>query len=434
MNLQDVRSGSAISPDLTDVIAKYAARFHAALGGDHVVVSPLGAYLLLAAVAPAARGAVREDLERALGCPADVAGRFLADLLAEPHPAVASAIAIWTASEITTPALDLWRDSLPQGVERGQVPNQVDADEWVKQATGGLITKFPLAISPLADVLMASALATKATWKEAFSDAPAGSLGETPWAREVQRVLVDFDPANGLIVWTESAGLVGALISRAMEDLIVVSVIAEPQVTPAEVIAAAHEVAAWACKRPTGAIRRSLFDMPLESGHAWEIREFEIETDVEGEHRENTLVYLPAWKATSPAIDLQFDPAFGFGTGGAALKDLLDAKERDGGAQTVQGTVAKFDRCGFGAASVSAHASLGEAEFERPSRTGLAREVIIRFSRPFAVVAATLSRSASPHPWHGVPVYSAWVTTPSEPEPWKSIFVIEDDPELGPEN
>ena len=99
---------------LTDAVSDYAVRLHSALGADHVAASPLGAYLLLAAVAPAATGQVRAEPEHTLGRMADEAAGFLSALLASLHPAVATAIAIWNDPQCVSEALDRWRRALPK--------------------------------------------------------------------------------------------------------------------------------------------------------------------------------------------------------------------------------------------------------------------------------------------------------------------------------
>jgi hypothetical protein len=408
-------ASASVTNDPIDAVSKYAVRFHQALGSGHVAASPLGAYLLLAAAAPAAGGATREELERVLGCPVDVARRFLADLLADPHPAISGGFAIWDRVQVPTPAFKSWRGSLPSGVHSGPVPEQEAANQWVNQETRGLITDFPVLIHPLSAILLASALATNARWKKPFLDVPATELGATPWASDVSRVLMDAS-GDGAIVWTESAGLVGALISRGTDGLTVFSVLADPTAAPATVVAAAHEIAAWACERPTGAVPHSLFDLPLGLGHAWEIVESEVDTGVNGERVEVVRAFLPAWEAHSPATDLMANPAFGFQAAGDAMRELLDPMERGDAPQAAQSTMARFDRDGFSAASASALDVPGLG-FTLPRGRGVKRVATIRFSRPFAVVAVTESPHPWPQRWHGVPVFSAWVTKPSEFEP-----------------
>ena len=329
--------------------------------------------------------------------------------------AIFGRLAVWDLVKVPAPAFDAWRISLPPGVESGPVPDQEAANEWANKATLGMVSEFPLTIDPRTIILLASALTTMSRWKDPLWDAPAAELGETPWASEVNQVLKDW----GEIVWTESAGLVGALVSRANDGLVVVSVIGDPTAAPATIIAAAHEVAAWACERATNATPRSLFDLPLGIGHAWEIVESEIKSHVDGQRIEVARVFLPAWEAVRPRIELGANRAFGFQAAGAALAAILDPGEQVEGIQAAQSTVARFDRYGFSASSVTAFGEVGSAEDGWPEFRGLMRKATIRFSRPFAVVAVTQSPDGLPHPWHGLPVFSAWVTKPSEPEPEK---------------
>jgi hypothetical protein len=412
--MEESLASPIVSQDAIEALTKYAVRFHEAMGTGHAAASPLGAYLLLAAVAPAARDARRDELERVLGCPVDVAARFLADLLSRPHPVISEGFAVWHDVTVPTPAFDSWRGALPPDIESGPVPDQEAANEWANRLTRGLITEFPVTIPPLTIILLASALATRAKWTSPLWDVPATELGQTSWAAEVNHVLSH----SGQIVWTESAGLVGASIARGEDGLVVVSVIGDPTAAPASIIAAAHEVAAWDCKRPASAAPRSLFELPLGSGHAWEVVESRIMTHAEGDRIEVVRALHPAWEASSPTMDLMANPAFGFEAAGATLLALLNPSER-GLAFAAQRTVARFDRYGFSAASVSVLGVTGSSMGRRPQFAGLRRDATIRFARPFAVVAVTQSPDGRPHPWHGVPVFSAWVTKPSEPEPEK---------------
>src|SRR5687767_6116332 len=96
------------------LVARYASAFNEALAGDaHTVTSPLGAWLLLALVAPAARGVERAELERLLGTGADDARDRAAALLENPHPAVAAALAAWYRREFLRPEFDAWLATLP---------------------------------------------------------------------------------------------------------------------------------------------------------------------------------------------------------------------------------------------------------------------------------------------------------------------------------
>ncbi len=42
------------------------------------------------------------------------------------------------------------------------------------------------------------------------------------------------------------------------------------------------------------------------------------------------------------------------------------------------------------------------------------REVVLRFGHPYAVVAVTTDTPGYSGPWHGLPVFSAWVSEPDD--------------------
>jgi hypothetical protein len=192
------------------------------------------------------------------------------------------------------------------------------------------------------------------------------------------------------------------------------------------VIAAAHEVAARASGRNSTAVPRSLFDLPLGAGHAWEITEDEFETDDPDERLESAEVKLPSWRVTESTTDLLGDPVFGFRAAAAALEARFPRIPQGYEFQAVQGATANFDRNGFSAAAVTAIEGvprMAAGGWDRPRSKGLHRHAEVRFSRPFAVVAVALSPQdgAAPEgtsPWRGVPLFSAWVTQAVETD-WK---------------
>ena len=111
----------------------------------HSVSSPLGAWMILALTAPAARGAVRDELEEILGTNVKRARKALDELLADPPDAIRTAVAMW--------GLEQWPAPLPRAVATGPVPTQAQADAWARDHTDGLITRFPVAVSGMAAVL-----------------------------------------------------------------------------------------------------------------------------------------------------------------------------------------------------------------------------------------------------------------------------------------
>jgi hypothetical protein len=72
--------------------------------------------------------------------------------------------------------------------------------------------------------------------------------------------------------------------------------------------------------------------------------------------------------------------------------------------------MARYSRTGFEAAAATAVAA---ALAMRVPRQGLVRTAELRFGHPYAAVAVT----AGAGPWHGLPVFSAWVADPSDAEP-----------------
>lgn len=389
---------------VADCVTGYAARLHAAIGARHNVASPLGAWLLLALAAPAASGADRDELTEILGCDADTAARAAAALLAAPHPLVASAAAVWTAPKFEgTRGFQHWLAGLPGAVTTGDLPAQRDLDRWARDHTFGLIERFPVGTAE-ACLVLASALATKVSWEQPFQLAPAASLGgASPWARSVSQVLRT--PARAslghqqFIASTPAAGDVIVHMARAAGNLVVVSVAALSGVPADRVLAVAHDLGR---KLVVGApiTRRGLADLPVGAGPLWTIREVTAESD-------SCVAVLPAWSASS-RHGLS-DRMLGF----AAAKRSLVPGSFPWDAQ--QAAMARYTRTGFEAAAATAFAvAMG-------MRTpGPCREAELRFGHPYAVVALTTDSEADGRPhqelsaWHGLPVFSAWVTEPDD--------------------
>lgn len=374
-----------MSDRLPDAIRTYARRLHDAIGDDHHIASPLGAWLVLALAASAARGHDAEQLSEVLGMPTDDAARALLD---DPHPAVAAAAAVWTATAPAGPAAD-WTTSLPATVARGPLPDQAGADAWARDHTFGLIEEFPINMTVVWDCVLTSALATRISWSQPFDTADAGEF-RSAWRDRVTAVLrTPLVEHYCSIVRHPRAG--DLAVHRAYADgLAVTSVIAAPGVASVDVLDAAHQTDALP--------RTSLFDLPLGDGPSWTIAE------INGEDGEEELAaVLPAWSARS-RHDLT-PPELGFAGAAAVLCRLFAAPNWE----AVQAAVARYDRTGFEAAAVTALA-VGLSFGHQP--TGIKRAALLRFDRPYAVVASVTTDH--PEAWHGLPVFSAWVTEPEE--------------------
>jgi len=403
-----------------EAIAAYAARFHGALGPVHGVASPLGAWMLLALAAQAATGDTRAAIEEVLGVSADDALAFVRGLFENPHPAVAAAIALWNDPSIYNEAFGRWHDALPETVERGPMPSHAAADAWVRNATRGAIAKMPV-WDDLSVLVLASALAVDGIWCDPFSSVPSAELGDSAWAREVEQVLSTHD-AGYSIRWTPSAGEVAVHVRPTRSDFIVTSVIAAPDLPFERVIAAAHEVASGSNRVE----RRTLFSLPLGDGHSWTITEQEVDADYADSRTQSGHIVLPAWRAETPSVDLLKHEGFGFRPAVRALESLLPFGPDGYSTRAIQATTAAYDRYGFRASSVTMSTTFEEeAVWIDARRRGLHRHVEVRFARPYAVVAYADGSHGRPHPWRGVPLFSAWITQPSEPEPMKREAIRE---------
>jgi len=377
-------------------VARYAATFHAAVGDRHHVASPLGAWLLLALAAPAATGQLRERLADLLGADIEDARDAAAALLAEPHPAVSSAAATWLRDASTsTGAMGRWLAGLPAQVEVGDMPTQAQADAWASEHTSGLIDVFPLTVTPRTVLILASALATRVSWEVPFDLAPSVELGvRSAWSQRLTQALRSPQTHDAFIATTQTVGDVAVHTATSTDGLAVTSLIASADAEPAAVLAAAHEIA-------LGSVRtRSLFDLPLGDSPLWTVVEGRSDRGNEERHT----AVLPAWSAQS-THELTA-PEFGFAAAAGVLIALLPPGDYQFEAR--QSAVARYSRTGFEAAAVTAIGIRATAMLEP---RGVRRTAILRFGHPYAVVAVAQGGG----PWHGVPVFSAWVTDPEEP-------------------
>jgi hypothetical protein len=346
------------------------------------VASPLGAWLVLALAAPAATGAVRDEVTEVLGTSPEDARDRAAALLADPHPAVASAAAVWRVPQVVAP-LQSWLAGLPGDVEVGGIPTPAAADRWAAEHTLGLIDKFPVTVTPDTILIIASALATRVDWESPFQVVSSAEL-RSPWSDRVAHVLRSV-PSHTAYIAASPVGDVAVHTARSADGLAVTSVIADPAVEPADVLAAAH-----------GPLeKRSLFDLPLGDGPLWTISE------ATGRPGEKHVAVLPTWSAQSE--HKLMSPEFGFPAAAQGLIELLPPGNYS--VDATQAALARYTRTGFEAAAVTVMGMRASLVTE-----GRLRSAILRFGHPYAVVAR-----ASGGAWDGVPVFSAWVVDPEEP-------------------
>ena len=134
---------------------------------------------------------------------------------------------------------------------------------------------------------------------------------------------------------------------------------------------------------------------PLGEGPLWLLREITAASD-------SCTAVLPAWSATSEH-DLT-DPS-------ARLRGRQErARARRGPWQARQAAMARYSRTGFEAAAVTGCCRRGGG-----CGAARKREAQLRFAHPYAVVAVTTDPAAAASgPWHGLPVFSAWVSEPED--------------------
>ncbi len=278
----------------------------------------------------------------------------------------------------------------------GNCPARPGWTQWVREHTFGLIDQFPIQDGSL-DLVFASALATKVSWRVPFELAPAGGLGSASlWARQLSQVLRT-PPGGGhaqYIAVTPDAGDVIVHVASAVGGLLVVSVAAGSDVPAGTVLSAAHQIG---IRHATGSRvdRRDLAEIPVGEGPLWLAREVTAAAD-------SCIALLPAWSATSQH-DLS-DASLGF----PAAKNAIAAVA--GPWQARQSAMARYTRTGFTAAAATA---MAVTLTMRPRATR--REVQLRFGHPYAVVALTTDPGGGTSGlWRGLPVFSAWISNPED--------------------
>jgi hypothetical protein len=401
-------------------LGRYAQRFHGVVGSGHHAASPLAAWLLLALAARAATPARGAELAEVLGVDSGVAADVASGLLDQPHPLVAAGSAVWHRDDVDLTGLAGWRAGLPAATTFGPLPDQAGLDRWAREHTFGLIEAFPIKLSQEVVLALATALATRVSWREPFDVAPAAALGGgSAWASQLTTVLRT--PEEGHISFAARSRHAGDVIVHvastdwrseqgdATAGLHAVSVAADADVHPQRVLAAAYELGPSAALDPRQPARVSLFDLPLGESPLWTIRE----ERVVGYHRERCGAVLPCWSAKSDH-DLAA-PELGFAAVTEILAPMLGVVGDAFRAR--QAAMARYDRYGFEAAAVTGH-----FEIESVPPEVMARVAELRFGHPYAVVAVTSQHVVpagceypEPGPWHGVPVFSAWVSQPEDP-------------------
>jgi hypothetical protein len=307
-------------------LGRYAERLHARAGPGHHVVSPLGAWMVVALCATVAGDEqARGELAGVLGTDPVLAAAFAARLLADPHPLVAAGAGAWVRPARETTRVKQWRAELPAVVDTGDIPSEEEIDRWTAERTFGLIEQFPIELSPDVVCLLATALATRVSWEVPFEVVDAAALGPSRWPA-LRRVLrpPPGDPRHRqYLAGTDRAGPVGAHLTAARGGLLVGSVIAaDPAVPAGDVLAAAEEVVTAEARRAGSVTRLSLFSLPPGEGPVWSISEQQADTAAPDGQEEQVISVLPAWSAQT-SLDLSGEE-LGFAAAARILAEALE--------------------------------------------------------------------------------------------------------------
>ena len=312
----------------------------------------------------------RGELAGVLGADPLPAAAFAARLLAGPHPLVTAGAGAWVRPARETTRVKQWQAELPAAVDTGDIPAQEEIDRWAAERTAGLIERFPIDLSEDVVCLLATALATKVSGEVPFEVVDAAALGPSRWPAGLRRVLrpPPGDPRHRqYLAASGRAGTVGVHLASARGGLLVGSVIAaDPAVPAGDVLAAADEIVTAEARRPPGVPRLSLFDLPLGEGPVWSISEQPADTTAPDGREEQVVSVLPAWSART-SLDLSGE-ALGFAAAARAIAGALELREWRYDAR--QAAMARYSAIGFEAAA-----------------------------------------------WHGLPIFSAWVSEATDTDP-----------------
>ena len=255
------------------------------------------------------------------------------------------------------------------------MPDKAGLDRWAAEHTRGLIEQFPIGIGPETLLVFATALVLQPRWSTEL------------WTDNEGMLLLN----DGLqtLVDTLAAGRVAVAKPLSKDGVDVVSVIAAPEFSPADL---------W--RAVQGALRSGgCPDGELIDGHSWKVldaTETFIEWDAPADFDVVWRSHLPRWSGNT-ASELTGAP--GVAEIVASLGDVVPALA--GPFERTQAAAA-YDESGFNAAAVTALGiTTGAPQFVE--RT--IRRVEVTFDWPYAVIA--IARGG---PWEGVAVFNAWVT------------------------
>ncbi|MGW7526524.1 serpin family protein [Streptomyces sp. NPDC054783] len=201
-----------------------------------------GVWPLLAFLADGAAGPARAELSGTLGLPADQAAGAARELLAAlaSVSGLDAALGLWTHQAL--PLREEWRAGVPAGTYGvfgdDLVTAQERLDAWAAERTGGLVERMPVTLTRDARMVLASALALRATWRQPFTELPLRP-GSGPWQGRTLRGLHrrSVRPDRVGVTGTPD-GFVTALTVPGDNGIDVHLVLGEERMTPGQVLTA----------------------------------------------------------------------------------------------------------------------------------------------------------------------------------------------------
>jgi serine protease inhibitor len=375
---------------------RLTARWAETCDGRGTVLSGLGVWPLLVAIADPASGVAREELARASGLPAaeglEAARRLLAAV--DENPAVHTALGLWTAASL--PVNPDWVTRLPR-VAHGvldQVPGRAQAalDAWVEKETDGLLHRMPVQIDEDTLLVLASALTVRTQWEHPFEPVPWKVSGR--WAgRDLLGLSREADVSDLSIATTDDGPVTLATV-HGRDGIDVMLALGAPDTSSGTVLATAVRACGPAAEVSAEPVD---LDQP-QPGPGLAVREIRayspeptarlrtVGFTVNGHH--NLLAHAELFGLAAAS-----DRSTGHFPGiGGEVPLCVQAAAQD--------ATATFSAEGFVAAAVTAVAMMAGAAM--PSRT--AKELTASFDRPFGFVAVDRST--------GLVLVCGWVEEP----------------------
>lgn len=376
------------------IIENFSEKFHQTHLGNHRLASPLGAWCLLAFVSADDKDPHPCVLEN-LGCSTQKAKEYLINLLLTKPDVVSFAVNSWVNPNADAGSFNQWIDDVKVFHHAHKsIPKKEELDEWVDKESLGLIKEFPVDISPKEFLaLFATVVATDITWNNPYELSQDKVMSER-WG--VENCLVKYRDKDTFFTKDGNGHVYAVHSSRTVEnDLRVFSVVSlDDNVTEAETMAMAR------CVANNNYDTFYLENLPLGVTYGGMLEVKEIAVRNPGDIFN---VYLPAWEVEE-TFDLM-ESKLGF--------DKVIRRFRDEGpiaADAKQVVTAKYNALGFKAAALS-YVMVGRSA--AIATQSIVREVTLRYNRPYAVVATTISNNDL---WDYLTIFDGWISSAVEGE------------------